>query len=663
MKKIACLILTSLLLCTLSVNSAVFVNAESVIVDNGIKSVYELDTGIIGYPSVITFVDSAKDLEKLDTAKTPAMAILRVKKGAELIVTDAEGQNLAPLIVVLNNTLKDKIIPAFYVSDTETAAAVGEFIDEYELFDDFVVSSDAEILRQIIFYEDLIGETNRRNVAGMLEIADTETLTFSDMSALAAAAGARCALVDINDFSYGKMKSAKSDYEGNVMTVYYKLGGAYDVYRAIAGGAEGICICDFSSAIEIIESFTENTLIHPITLQAHRGMDVVYNENTLEGIIAAAYTGTNTVEIDPRLTKDLLIVLSHDADVARVTDNVANGKVKDYTLEQLKSMEIIANADAPISHFCALEDVFKEFKRLGIKAKLALDAKETDVRYVDILFDLIEKYDIWDCIASIGIADSSQRNIYVEKFGAKIRFDTVSAVTVGHADTLEGLITNWMSVVYGKISTAGGVDPYYDQVLGVEEYADYAFPEVQRMCKDRGLKLFPYQFDTVPYIEDAFMRDFGNLSTGYSGYLADFLDAYSVKDVTVRKGDAVVFAGEKTLLNGTKSAANAEGFIVVDGDKDMLTTTGNGYTAAKNGTVKVMPYVSFTKGNLSYRVYSDIVTVTVGETPVEPDNPDKAPENSGGCSSAFNIAESFGIISVACAFGAIVCVLRRKRND
>ena len=61
--------------------------------------------------------------------------------------------------------------------------------------------------------------------------------------------------------------------------------------------------------------------------------------------------------------------------------------------------------------------------------------------------------------------------------------------------------------------------------------------------------------------------------------------------------------------------------------------------------------------------YSDIVTVTVGEIPVEPDNPDKAPENSGGCSSAFNIAESFGIISVACAFGAIVCVLRRKRND
>ena len=662
MKKIACFILTALLLCAFSVNSAVFASADGITIDNGIKSVYELDTGIIGYPSVISFVDSAKDLEELDTAKTPAMAILRVKKGAELIVTDAEGKNLAPLIAVLNNTLKDKIIPAFYVSDTETAAAVGEFIDKYDLFDDFVVSNDAEILKSVVFYKDLIGEIKRRSVGGMLELSDTQDLSFSDMSELAAAAGARCVLVDINEFSFDKMKNAKKEYKGNFMTVYYKLGGAYDVYRAIAGGAEGICIDDFSSAIDIIESFTDTALIHPIVLQAHRGMDVVYNENSLEGVIAAAYTGTNTIEVDPRLTKDLQIVLSHDADVARVTDNVAKGKVKDYTLEQLKSMEVICNPNAPVSHFCALEDVFREFKRLGITTKIALDAKETDVRYVDILFDLIEKYDIWDCIASIGIADPSQRNIYVEKFGAKIRFDTVSAVTVGHADTLEGLLENWMSVAYGNILTVGGVDPYYDQVLSVPEYADYAFPEIQRMCKDRGLKLFPYQFDTVPYIEDAFMKDYGNLSTGYAGYLADFLDAYLVKDITVRQGDTVVFAGEKTLLNGTKSTANAEGFVVVDGDKNVLTTTGNGYKAEKIGTVKVMPYISLTKGNLSYRVYSDIVTVTVGEKSADPDNSDNKSETSGGCSSAFNAAESLGIITVACTFGAIVCVLRRKRN-
>lgn len=662
MKKIACLILISLLLCSFSFNSAVFANAESVTVDNGIKSVYELDTGIIGYPSVITFVDSAKDLEKLDTAKTPAMAVLRVKKGAELVVTDAEGKNLASLIAVLNNTLKDKIIPAFYVSDTETAAAVGEFIDEYELFDDFVVSNDAEILKSVVFYKDLIGEIKRRSVGGMLELSDTQDLSFSDMSELAAAAGARCVLVDINEFSYDKMKNAKKEYKGNFMTVYYKLGGAYDVYRAIAGGAEGICIDDFSSAIDIIESFTDTALIHPIVLQAHRGMDVVYNENSLEGVIAAAYTGTNTIEVDPRLTKDLQIVLSHDADVARVTDNVAKGNIKDYTLEQLKAMDIVANADAPVSHFCALEDVFREFKRLGITTKIALDAKETDLRYVNILYDLIEKYDIWDCIASVGVADSSQRNVYVEKFGDKIRFEVVRAVTVGHSDTLEKTFENWLSVANVSVATVGGVDPYYDQVLSVEEYAGYAHPEIQRMCKDRGLKLFPYQFDTVPYIEDAFMKDYGNLSTGYAGYLADFLDAYSVKDITVRQGDTVVFAGEKTLLNGTKSTANAEGFIVVDGDKDVLTATVNGFNAAKTGTVKVMPYISFTKGNLSYRVYSDIVTVTVGETPVEPDNPDKAPEKSGGCSSAFNVAESFGIISVVCAFGAIVCVLRRKHN-
>ena len=82
---------------------------------------------------------------------------------------------------------------------------------------------------------------------------------------------------------------------------------------------------------------------------AHRGDMVYYPENSIEGIISAIMMGCDMVEIDPRLTKDGVLVLLHDATLTRTT-NVTEmaGKnglpnsydVSSWTYEQLMQLSL-----------------------------------------------------------------------------------------------------------------------------------------------------------------------------------------------------------------------------------------------------------------------------------------------------------------------------------
>ncbi len=82
---------------------------------------------------------------------------------------------------------------------------------------------------------------------------------------------------------------------------------------------------------------------------AHRGDMVYYPENSIEGIISAIMMGCDMVEIDPRLTKDGVFILLHDATLTRTTnfEDMAgkNGlpssaNVADWTYDQLMQLNL-----------------------------------------------------------------------------------------------------------------------------------------------------------------------------------------------------------------------------------------------------------------------------------------------------------------------------------
>ncbi len=76
-----------------------------------------------------------------------------------------------------------------------------------------------------------------------------------------------------------------------------------------------------------------------VKIWAHRGCSYSYPENTLEAFEAACLIqGLTGIELDIQLSKDGELVVIHDETIDRTTNG--NGKVKDYTLEELKKFKI-----------------------------------------------------------------------------------------------------------------------------------------------------------------------------------------------------------------------------------------------------------------------------------------------------------------------------------
>ena len=77
----------------------------------------------------------------------------------------------------------------------------------------------------------------------------------------------------------------------------------------------------------------------PIIISAHRGgMLTGYPENSIESCEKTLSLMESFFEIDPRMTKDSVMVLMHDATIDRTTNG--KGKVSDYTYKELQQFNL-----------------------------------------------------------------------------------------------------------------------------------------------------------------------------------------------------------------------------------------------------------------------------------------------------------------------------------
>ena len=98
--------------------------------------------------------------------------------------------------------------------------------------------------------------------------------------------------------------------------------------------AEGPFYTDIESRAQLHDWF-RYAPERPIVVSGHRGgMVTGYPENCIESFEKTLSMMPSFFEIDPRLTKDSVIVLMHDATIDRTT--TGTGKVSDYTFEELQ---------------------------------------------------------------------------------------------------------------------------------------------------------------------------------------------------------------------------------------------------------------------------------------------------------------------------------------
>jgi len=124
-----------------------------------------------------------------------------------------------------------------------------------------------------------------------------------------------------------------------------------------------------------------------IIISGHRGgQEPGFPENSIEGFQNVLRQMPAMFEIDPRLTKDSVIVLMHDATLDRTT--TAKGKLSDYTWAELDKVRLkdhdgkVTNARIP-----RLEDVI-----VWSKGKTVINLDKKDVPLEKIV-ELILKHD------------------------------------------------------------------------------------------------------------------------------------------------------------------------------------------------------------------------------------------------------------------------------
>lgn len=105
-------------------------------------------------------------------------------------------------------------------------------------------------------------------------------------------------------------------------------------------------------------------------IMAHRGSTKKSAENTLESINEAIENGAEFAEIDVVLTKDNVVVLSHDHNLKRLTGKKVN--IEDLNFEELKNYKIIDSKNSNEYDFVDLKTVIE--KTAG-KIKLNIELK------------------------------------------------------------------------------------------------------------------------------------------------------------------------------------------------------------------------------------------------------------------------------------------------
>lgn len=138
-----------------------------------------------------------------------------------------------------------------------------------------------------------------------------------------------------------------------------------------------------------------------IEVTAHRGASLNYPENTMSAFVGAKELNADWIELDVHQTKDLELVVLHDANLKRIAG--VNKKVSELTLKEIQKIDVGSHFDSQFNEerVPLLEDVIKYAKENDIKLNIELKPTGTEIDFEKQVIDLIKKYDFKDkCVVA-----------------------------------------------------------------------------------------------------------------------------------------------------------------------------------------------------------------------------------------------------------------------
>lgn len=187
-------------------------------------------------------------------------------------------------------------------------------------------------------------------------------------------------------------------------------------------------------------------------------------DNSVESARAGLSLGADIVEDDIRVTRDGVLVLSHDDRVV-----LADGRIA--SLSRLTLQELDAGLAAPIVR---LETVLDLLTGSGGQARMNLDLKTDDC--IEHVMALIRKRDIADRVLLTGC-----------EYGRALRANDVDG---GIAKLLNVDIGSFRTSVYAEAARMACEHALRAGCFGLNVPYQLALPELLSIASDRGLSVF-----------------------------------------------------------------------------------------------------------------------------------------------------------------------------
>ena len=119
---------------------------------------------------------------------------------------------------------------------------------------------------------------------------------------------------------------------------------------------------EYATRAEKIVAEIHNPSSKYVVVASHRGDWRNFPENSIPAIESVIKMGVDIMELDLKMTKDSVLVLSHDRTIDRCTNG--KGKVSDFTLDSLKTFRLrrAHNVTTDSLHMPTLEEALKVCK-------------------------------------------------------------------------------------------------------------------------------------------------------------------------------------------------------------------------------------------------------------------------------------------------------------
>lgn len=235
---------------------------------------------------------------------------------------------------------------------------------------------------------------------------------------------------------------------------------------------------------------------------AHRGFSGKYPENTMLAFKKAAELDIAGFETDVQMTKDGVLVITHDEEISRVSNG--KGYVKDLTLRELKELDFRNGMEEfdldDDTRIPTLEEFFDWFK--DTEFLINIELKSSMIRYEGMVEKTMEMIKTYDIVDRVIISSFNHRDVVLAK-------ELVPEIKCG-------FLTWSLFLNPGRYTKAYGIDYYHPDfnAMDDEDFID---------CKENDIKILPYTVDEIEDMKNLVDKDVLYIITNYPDRAVDLI--------------------------------------------------------------------------------------------------------------------------------------------